>query len=234
MPSASCCSAFSVSSIRTWRMIWLSSSCGCDWNFTPIQPWHSLPPLIAAGHHGVGEGEERVVVAPLLVEPLQVELVLVVEHRLQAPPADVALGLAVDRVADRHVVRRHRLGDRAGRAAGPEEPARHLLPGADLRERAVPPGIEVDLQRLLQSADGNVHRSLLQPSIVEPAARIVSPERFGEVHIEALVRFAGQRRSSGRPRRVSRDRDRQNRAPIPSAPGICAPRQRSWRHRDHG
>ena len=24
--------------------IWLGSSCGWAWNFTPIQPWHSLPP----------------------------------------------------------------------------------------------------------------------------------------------------------------------------------------------
>ena len=35
----------SASSIRTCMTIWLGSSCGWDWNFTPIQPWHSLPPL---------------------------------------------------------------------------------------------------------------------------------------------------------------------------------------------
>ena len=44
MPSASCCSQASTSSIRTCMTIWLGSSCGWDWNFTPIQPWHSLPP----------------------------------------------------------------------------------------------------------------------------------------------------------------------------------------------
>ena len=44
MPSASCCSQASTSSIRTCMTIWLGSSCGWAWNFTPIQPWHSLPP----------------------------------------------------------------------------------------------------------------------------------------------------------------------------------------------
>ena len=44
MPSASCCRLASSSSIRTCMTIWLGSSCVWDWNFTPIQPWHSLPP----------------------------------------------------------------------------------------------------------------------------------------------------------------------------------------------
>ena len=73
---------------------------------------------------------------------------LVVEHRLEPLPADVALALAVDGVADGHVVGRHALGDRAGGAADAEEPAHHLLPGADLGKRAVAPRVEVDLQRL--------------------------------------------------------------------------------------
>ena len=105
---------------------------------------------VAAGDHGVGEGEERRVVAALVAEPVQVELELVVEHRLQPTLGDVAVGLAVDRVADRHVVGRHRLGDRAGGSAGAEEPAGDLLAGADLGDRAVPAQIEVDLQGLLQ------------------------------------------------------------------------------------
>ena len=71
---------------------------------------------IAAGHHGVGEREERRVVAALVAEPVQVELELVVEHRLEPAHRDVAVGLAVDRVADGHVVGRDRLGHRPGRA----------------------------------------------------------------------------------------------------------------------
>ena len=71
---------------------------------------------VAAGHHRVGEGEEAGAVAAAVAEALDVEVELVLEHRLQAPERHVAVGLAVDRVADLHVVGRHRLGDRAGRA----------------------------------------------------------------------------------------------------------------------
>ena len=112
---------------------------------------------VAAGDHGVGEGEERRVVAALVAEPLEVELELVVEHRLQPALGDVAVGLAVDGVADRHVVGRHRLRDGAGRAPGPEEPAGDLLAGADLGDRAVPARVEVDLQRLLQCVRAGFH-----------------------------------------------------------------------------
>ena len=41
---------------------------------------------VAARDDGVGEGEERRVVAALVAEPLEVELELVVEHRLQRGP----------------------------------------------------------------------------------------------------------------------------------------------------
>ena len=148
MPSASCCRAFSLSSMRTWMMIWLAWSRGRDWKRTPIQPWHSLVPLVVAGGHGVGEGEERRVRAAGVAQAVEVQLVFVVQHRLQARPADVAVGLAVDGVADRHVVGRHALGDGPGGAAHPEEPAHHLLPGADLGEGAVAARVQVDLQRL--------------------------------------------------------------------------------------
>ena len=72
-----------------------------------------------------------------------------VEHRLQPGLGDVAVDLAVDGVAHRHVVGRHRLGDRPGRAADAEEPAGHFLTGADLGHRAVPTRVKVDAERLL-------------------------------------------------------------------------------------
>ena len=103
---------------------------------------------VAARGHRVGEDEELGLVAALAVETLDQQVVLVIEHRLQPLPADVAIALAVDGVAEGHVVRRHRLGDRARGAADAEEPARHLLAGANLGERAVPDGVEVDLEGL--------------------------------------------------------------------------------------
>ena len=102
----------------------------------------------ASRRHRIGEGEEGSVIAALLPEPLDVEIELAVEHRLQPPARDITLRVSIDSVTHFHVVSRHALRDRAGRAADAEKPAHHLLPGADLRERPVPARIEIDLQRL--------------------------------------------------------------------------------------
>ena len=104
---------------------------------------------VAAGHDRVGEREEAVVVTALVVEPLDVELELVVEHALEPPGGHVPVRLAVDGVADGHVVGGDRLRDGARGAAHPEEPAHDLLAGPDLGDRPVPARIEVDAQRLL-------------------------------------------------------------------------------------
>ena len=103
----------------------------------------------AARHHRVGEREEAAGVAALVAEPLDVELEFLVQHALQPPDGDVPVRLAVDGVADRHVVGRDGLGDGARGAADPEEPAHHFLAGPDLRDRPVPARIQVDAQRLL-------------------------------------------------------------------------------------
>ncbi len=100
---------------------------------------------VAERRHRVGEGEEGLVGAAAPREALEVQGVLVIEHRLEPRPADVALRLAVDGVADRHVVGRHALGHGARGPADPEEPADHLLPGADLGEGAVAVRVQVDL-----------------------------------------------------------------------------------------
>ena len=60
-----------------------------------------------------------------------------VEHRHEAGARYVALRLAVDAVAHLHVVRRHRLRDRPGGGPDLEEPAGHLLPGADFGDGSV-------------------------------------------------------------------------------------------------
>ncbi len=101
---------------------------------------------VALGGDGVGKDEEPGRVSALGVEPLAQQAELVIEHRVRALLADVALARPVDGVAERHVVGRHRLGDRAGRAADAEEPSGHFLPGADLGERAVETRVEVDLR----------------------------------------------------------------------------------------
>ena len=108
--------------------------------------------LVAAGTHRVGEGEELRGVTPF-GQSLDQQVVLVAQHRLQPLARDVARRLAVDRVADRHVVRRDRFRDAAGGGARLEEPPHHLLPRPDLGERAVAVRIEVQLECLSKRAD---------------------------------------------------------------------------------
>ena len=108
--------------------------------------------LIVAGRHGVGEGEESSAVSPRGLQPLQIEAVFVVEHALQPLARDVALATAVDRIADGHVIGGHGFGNRAGRAADLEKPARDFLPGADFGKSAVEERIEIDLEGFLVCA----------------------------------------------------------------------------------
>ena len=77
---------------------------------------------------------------------LRFKVVLVVEHGFQPLTGDVALALAVNGVADGHVVSRDAFGNRAGRAAHVEEPPHHFLACADLGKRAVTALVEVDGQ----------------------------------------------------------------------------------------
>ena len=109
-------------------------------------------PLVVAGGNRVGKGEEGGGVAAALLQAAEVQGVLVVEHRLQPRPADIALALAVNGVADGHVVGRNALGDGARGAAHVKEPPHHFLPGADLGKRAVAALVEVDVQRFMVGA----------------------------------------------------------------------------------
>src|SRR6185369_2935784 len=78
---------------------------------------------------------------------------LALEHRLEPLPRDVARARAVEVVADLLVVGGDRLGDRAGRSAGREEPPRHLLAGTDLGERSEDRRVEIEVQNLLVGAE---------------------------------------------------------------------------------
>ena len=62
---------------------------------------------------------------------------LVLEHRLESRARNVAVGFAVDRVTDRHVVGGHALRDGARSTAHLEKPAHDFLPGADFGKTVV-------------------------------------------------------------------------------------------------
>ena len=104
---------------------------------------------VAARHDRIGKREEAVLVTTLIAEPVDVELEFLVQHALEPRGRHVPVRLAVDSVANGHVIGGDRLRDGAGRAAHAEEPAHHLLAGPDLGERPVPARIEVDAQGLL-------------------------------------------------------------------------------------
>ena len=104
--------------------------------------------VVRGGRDRVGEGEEAGLRPALGGQTIDQQLVLVLQHLLQALARDVTLGMAVDGVADPHVVGRHALGDGARGTPGLEEMADDLLPRPDLGERAVGGTVEVDGQRL--------------------------------------------------------------------------------------
>src|SRR5467141_584146 len=77
---------------------------------------------------------------------------LVIEHALQAFARYVALAPSVNRVTHGHVISGNGFGNSSRRRPHLEEPARHLLSGADLGKCAVKDRVEVDLERLLVRA----------------------------------------------------------------------------------
>ena len=97
-----------------------------------------------AGGGGVRKGKEPRSVAAHAIQSLVHEAIFVVEHLPDPLPRNVALRLAIDGVADGHVVGGNRLRHSAGRPAHSEKPAGHLLAGSDLGEVTVDRVIEVD------------------------------------------------------------------------------------------
>ena len=126
--------------------------------------------LEAASGHGVGEGEEGGGGAAARAECLHEQVELAREHGLEPLAADIALGGAVESVADAHVVGGDGLGDGARGAPHVEEPGRHLLPGPDLRDGAVLDPIEIELEGLLLGRGVGAGHARNQPVTPEALA----------------------------------------------------------------
>ena len=108
--------------------------------------------------HRLRKDEEPGARPPGLSQPLDEQLVLVVEHRLDSGLRDIAFTRAINGVAELHVVGRHRFGHGAGGTTDPEEPPGHFLTRADLGEGSVFAFVQIDLERLLICAeDGRFH-----------------------------------------------------------------------------
>ena len=96
----------------------------------------------------VGENKKGRPLAPLLREARDQQIVFVVQHERETLLGDIAGGLAVNGIAERHVISGNRFRDGTRGGAGLEKHAGDLLPGANFGERAIDGLIEVDRQRL--------------------------------------------------------------------------------------
>src|ERR1700730_2930902 len=57
--------------------------------------------LEAARRHGVGENKKRSLVSQFFIQPLDQQIVLVVQHRLESVATDIAVGCSINGVAKR-------------------------------------------------------------------------------------------------------------------------------------
>ena len=102
----------------------------------------------AARRHGVGKNEKGLLRAHLGLKTLTQQGVFVLEHAAEAFAADIALHGTVNRVAESHVIGRHRFGHRAGRRTDVKKSPRHFLTRSDLGKGAIDGAIEIEVQRL--------------------------------------------------------------------------------------
>jgi hypothetical protein len=93
---------------------------------------------------GVSESEKRGCVSTALAESFEVESVFVVQHVLKSFTTNIAFALAINRVANGHVIRGHTLGYRASGPSDSKEPAYYLLARTDFRKGAIAVRVEVD------------------------------------------------------------------------------------------
>ncbi len=129
--------------------------------------------LETSGRNGVRENKKCALVSKLFFQALQQKVVLVVEHCVQAHPTHVTIGRSVDRVAEGHVVSRHRFCNRPGGAADVKKSARYFLPRADFGERSVLRPIEIDLERLTVRPDVHLrlHAATVEAAVLSGNGR---------------------------------------------------------------
>ena len=146
----------------------------------------AAPVLVAsetARRDGIREGEEALALAPLLAELVHELRELEREHRFETFAADVALGSAVEAVADRHVVGGDRLGEGSGRTAGCEERACDFLAAPDLGERTVRSSVEIERESLLSRRNSWSVHGILSIRVFRRAVILVAAA--GRRHIRS-------------------------------------------------
>src|ERR1041385_3025197 len=105
--------------------------------------------LFASSGDRVGENEKSRPRPELFGQSFLEQFVFIVQHRVQTPPADVAISGAVNGVAHSHIIGGNCFRHGSGGAAGAEKATRDLLSRADLGEGAVSFGVVIDALRFL-------------------------------------------------------------------------------------
>src|SRR5438874_3886022 len=126
----------------------------------------------------VSENKKCFLGSEFCVESLHEKAVFVVKHCLKTNTADITVGRPINRVAESHVVGRHRFGDCACRTAYLEESTRHFLAPPAFGARALSANVQINLESLLIS--GNLHFRVHTISVVAISDRRKSEKRRAE------------------------------------------------------
>ena len=105
--------------------------------------------FVRAGGNGVGKSEESSLRTKFLVQSLDEEIVLVVEHLAESLAADEPGALSIDCIREGHVVGRDRLGNCSCGSAHVEEATCHFLTRPNFGKSAVDRLSHVDFEGLL-------------------------------------------------------------------------------------
>src|SRR5262245_22865936 len=133
------------------NLAWLPARLGLKSHAQPAMRFAAL--FKAARRNRVGEDKECFLGPEFSVESLDQKIIFVIQHFLETNTADVTVPRSITRIAERHVVGGHGLGDRAGCSADPKESACYLLAGANFSEGPILGCVEIDLEGLLVGAD---------------------------------------------------------------------------------
>ncbi len=108
---------------------------------------------VAFGGHRIGKSKETGFGTAMFIKAFDQESELVIEHGGQAFPAHVALSIAIDGIAELHIVGGDGLGDAPGGPPDSKEPPSDFLTGPDLGKGAVYRLVEIEAECLLGSVE---------------------------------------------------------------------------------
>lgn len=98
------------------------------------------------GGHGIGKREESALILSLITESIHNELVLMIQHLIQACATNVALEFfsAIDGIGEVLIISAHRFRNGVRSTAYPEEMTRDFLASSNLSKSSIDLFVKVD------------------------------------------------------------------------------------------